>query len=45
MIMPASEAWDFALRDYDGAVVNPGSHSLQLGRDQLEELRRASAAR
>lgn len=41
MILPAAEAWAFALQDgasYDGAVINPAGHPLPLGRPLLEFL-------
>jgi hypothetical protein len=40
MIMPANQAWDFALAHYQGVVINPAGPSLELSRDQVEELRR-----
>ncbi len=40
MVMPGSQAWDFALSGYDGAVINPGGVALPLTRDQLEDLQR-----
>ncbi len=40
MVMPANQAWDLALDQYQGIVINPGGPVLQLNRNQLEDLRR-----
>ncbi len=40
LVMPADQAWDFALSQYQGAVINPAGPLLELSRDQLEDLRR-----
>ena len=44
MILPAEEAWDFALGagSYDGLVINPGGKALPLERHQLEAMVRQS---
>lgn len=38
MVMPASQAWEFALAEYQGVVINPAGPVLELNRDQLEDL-------
>lgn len=40
IVMPAAEAWAFALHDevYQGAVINPAGDALPLGRPMLEFL-------
>jgi hypothetical protein len=43
MVMPAGQAWEFALAQYQGVVINPGGPLLELNRDQLEDLRRQAA--
>jgi len=40
LVMPSDQAWDFALSQYQGVVINPAGPSLKLSRDQLEDLRR-----
>ncbi len=40
MVMPAEQAWEFALAQYRGVVINPAGPMLELNRDQLEDLRR-----
>jgi hypothetical protein len=39
LVMPASDAWAFALDGYDGVVLNPAGSSLPLSRTQVEVLR------
>ena len=40
LVMPAADAWTFALRDYNGVIINPAGPSLPLNRPQVEELHR-----
>lgn len=42
LVMPAADAWGFALDGYNGAVINPAGPSLPLDRSQLEELHRCA---
>lgn len=42
LVMPANQAWDFALQQYQGVVINPGGPLLELNRDQLADLKRRS---
>jgi hypothetical protein len=39
-VMPANQAWSFALENYEAAVVNPAGPSLPLDRQQIAELAR-----
>ncbi|MGI4873690.1 MAG: SseB family protein [Janthinobacterium lividum] len=45
-IMPAAQAWEFALQDdtYAGAVVNPATHDIVLPRQALENIVRPGQA-
>ncbi|MCG8405817.1 MAG: SseB family protein [Phycisphaerales bacterium] len=45
LVMPASQAWSFALQNYGAAVVNPGGKALPLDRAQVTELAQHSQAR
>ena len=40
MIMPAQELWAFVLHDdtYDGIVINPSNHCVELNREQITNL-------
>lgn len=40
LVMPAADAWSFALGDYNGVIINPAGPSLPLNRPQVEELHR-----
>jgi len=40
MVMPAPQAWDFALAKYQGVVINPAGPLLELNRNQIEDLQR-----
>jgi len=40
MVMSANQAWDLALEQYQGVVINPGGPVLELDRNQMEDLRR-----
>lgn len=46
LVMPAGDAWRFALADgnYDGVVINPAGDALPLGKPLLEFLARAASA-
>ena len=41
LVMPARDAWSFALQDggYDGVVINPAGNALPLGKPLLEFLK------
>jgi hypothetical protein len=43
LVMPASQAWSFAARQYGNAVVNPAGPALPLNTAQVNELARISA--
>ena len=44
LVMPADQAWEFALRQYHGAVINPAGPLLELNHNQLEDLRQRGRA-
>jgi len=41
LVMPASQLWDFVLKNYAGVVINPAGNALELGREALLQLRNA----
>jgi len=40
LVMPARDAWAFALNGYTGVIINPAGPCLPLNRPQIEELHR-----
>lgn len=40
LVMPAADAWGFALNSYNGVIVNPAGPCLPLNRSQVEDLSR-----
>ncbi len=44
LVMPAKQAWSFAVEKCGAAVVNPGGLALPLDRDQVNDLARTSVS-